>query len=69
MKKPKDEDEGEDQSEGLRRNPLALYEIPFLTHKLKQYSWTKYVPFFPTFVEKKKTKKRKRRQENEEDVV
>ena len=51
---------------GMRRNPLALYEIPSWTHKLKRWSWTKYVPFLPTFVEPKRRKtmrKRKRKQQ------
>ncbi len=58
---------------GFRRNPLALYEIPCWTHKLKRWRWTKYVPFLPTFVEpsRRKTmkKRKKRRKERENGAV
>ncbi len=71
LKQAKDEDAAAEESGGLRRNPLALYEIPFLTYQLKRWSWTRYVPFLPTFVEKKKQnkKKRKRGDNIEENTV
>ena len=65
------ETEEDEEGLGMRKDPLALYEIPCLTYKLRKWSWTKYVPFLPTFVEKKKNKKRRRRRQKieDEDVV
>ena len=71
VKKSEDVDtetEGE-ASGGFRRNPLAVYEIPCLTYKLRKWSWTKYVPFLPTFAETKKKGKRKRKNVNDETGV
>ena len=71
MAKRYEEPDPGEESGGLRRNPLALYEIPCLTYKLRKWSWTKYMPFLPTFVEKKKKKKKRRKRQNVdgEDVV
>ncbi|KAI0217841.1 Solute carrier family 23 member 2 [Lamellibrachia satsuma] len=40
-----------DGQQGAREPATSPYDIPWITPKLRQWKWTKYIPFLPTFQE------------------
>ena len=40
-----------DGQQGAREPATSPYDIPWITPRLRQWKWTKYMPFLPTFQE------------------